>query len=58
MYHAWKGKNKKSTSSGPGEGPSEGEQRIPQEIAELAGGYDAVHFSMWVEFFYGLLDVI
>ena len=51
MYHAWKGKNKKSTSSGPGEGPSEGEQRIPQEIAELAGGYDAVHFSMWVEFF-------
>ena len=32
MYHAWKGKNKKT-----GEGPSQEEQRVPQEIAELAG---------------------
>ena len=37
VYHAWKGKNKKSTS-GSGEGPSQEDMRVPQEIAELAGG--------------------
>ena len=49
-YHAWKGKNKKSASSGAMEGPSEGEQRVPHAIAELAGRYDPVTLctSMWV----------